>query len=501
MNNPLRVCIILLLLGLSGCAFGTAANEAAGAAATTATAAASEPTPLPVQTGALRAEARIVPSTAATLSLPSGGIVAEVLVVEGDPVEAGQPLLRLDQTRSRAVVAQARADLRAAQASFEQLSAGINPAELAAAEAQVAQAQAQLRQIDGAVTSNDIVAARAQLEQALAALAQLEAGSDPDQVAQARAALDQARANHQAQRDRLSAAKTRAELNLEQAANHLRDLQAEYSRIYWENRDLEQLPGDLPQARIDAEDAALRAVENAETALAQAQLAVEEARRAESTGLAAADAQVRTNQARLDELLADADPDQLAAARAQVAQARANLARLSGEQRSGAIEAAQAGVDQAQANLELLQDGASTDDLAVAAAQVQRAEAALNLAEVSLAETELRAPFAGTVAAITPQAGEYVGPGAPLVQIADLRTWQLETVDLTEISIVQVQPGNPVRITFDALPDLELSGTVSTIETTGANVQGDIVYGVTISLDQQDPRLRWNMTAAVLIDG
>jgi hypothetical protein len=33
----------------------------------------------------------------------------------------------------------------------------------------------------------------------------------------------------------------------------------------------------------------------------------------------------------------------------------------------------------------------------------------------------------------------------------------------------------------------------------GENKQGDITYVVTITLDQQDPQLRWNMTAAVAI--
>src|SRR5689334_12078411 len=50
----------------------------------------------------LVAEARVVPARSAALSLTSGGIVAELLVAEGDRVEAGQPLLRLDHTRASA---------------------------------------------------------------------------------------------------------------------------------------------------------------------------------------------------------------------------------------------------------------------------------------------------------------------------------------------------------------------------------------------------------------
>jgi HlyD family secretion protein len=55
-------------------------------------------------------------------------------------------------------------------------------------------------------------------------------------------------------------------------------------------------------------------------------------------------------------------------------------------------------------------------------------------------------------------------------------------------------------ITFDAIPDLELHGAVSRIRPLGENKQGDITYAVTIQLDRQDPRLRWNMTASVTME-
>jgi hypothetical protein len=52
----------------------------------------------------------------------------------------------------------------------------------------------------------------------------------------------------------------------------------------------------------------------------------------------------------------------------------------------------------------------------------------------------------------------------------------------------------------DALPEMTFSGVVERIKPLGENVQGDITYKATIRLDENDPRLRWNMTAAVLIE-
>jgi HlyD family secretion protein len=87
-----------------------------------------------------------------------------------------------------------------------------------------------------------------------------------------------------------------------------------------------------------------------------------------------------------------------------------------------------------------------------------------------------------------------------VVQLADLSVWQIETIDLTELNIARVHKGSQASVTFDAIPDLELIGTVGRIQDLGENKQGDITYAVIIDLGQQDPRLRWNMTASVIVE-
>ena len=128
------------------------------------------------------------------------------------------------------------------------------------------------------------------------------------------------------------------------------------------------------------------------------------------------------------------------------------------------------------------------------------AQATLEQAKVAQAEMELRAPFAGTVGSIETAVGENVTPGTPVVQLADLSTWQVETTDLTELSIGRVVEGNTVNVSFDAIPDLTLTGKVVGIRPVGETRQGDITYRVTVKPDQQDERLRWNMTATVDIE-
>jgi HlyD family secretion protein len=168
------------------------------------------------------------------------------------------------------------------------------------------------------------------------------------------------------------------------------------------------------------------------------------------------------------------------------------------------LAAAQATYDGAQRNLEVLRD-MRAHPIALDA-QVQSAESAVHVAQAdldssnaALAATELHAPFAGTLASVDVNPGELVTSTLPVARIADFSNWQVETTDLTELNIVNIREGDLASLTFDAIPAVELSGKVSKIKPYGNTKQGDIVYTVVVTLDQQDARLRWNMTAKVTI--
>ena len=63
------------------------------------------------------AEAAVVPAQSATLSVAAGGIVAQVLVAEGDRVAAGQLLVNLDAAHTLSAIAEAEANLKTARVS------------------------------------------------------------------------------------------------------------------------------------------------------------------------------------------------------------------------------------------------------------------------------------------------------------------------------------------------------------------------------------------------
>lgn len=377
-------------------------------------------------------DARVVPVQSAELSLPLSGIAAEVLVAEGETVEAGQVLVRLKSTQQAAAVAQAEAQVVRAEARLTELQAGAREQEIAAAQATLDGAEARLSRVQNGALPEEVTGTRAALAEAQAALQKvLEGASDQQTIA--------------------------AEADLANAEAIRRQAQAAYDRVAG-NPDI----GARPEA---------------------AQL--EQA----TNGVNAA-------QARLADLQRGASTADISAARARVQRAQAQLDLLSAANPADVAEA-EALVRQSQAQLDLIEAGVRVETIAVAEADVQAAKAALAQAQAALADMELRAPFAGSVAALQAVVGEQITAGAPVVVLGDLTRWQIETEDLTEFDAVNVKPGDAVTIAFDALPDLQKDGVVKLVRAIGENNRGDIVYTLVIEPSEHDARLLWNMTAVV----
>ncbi|HZY44151.1 MAG TPA: HlyD family efflux transporter periplasmic adaptor subunit, partial [Anaerolineae bacterium] len=205
----------------------------------------------------------------------------------------------------------------------------------------------------------------------------------------------------------------------------------------------------------------------------------------------------RANGSRADDLRAQLQSaiDTTQAAQAQVDALKTgsfgNLAN------TAQIKAASAEVTAAQALLDQLNAEAGGKATDTYAAAIQVAQAALLSAQQTLAQTEIRAPFAGTVVQINLNLGEQVAADSPAIVLADLSSWRVETKDLTEIKVPLVKVGQAVIVTLDALPDVELKGTVESISGVSQLNGGDVVYPVKIDLSDSDPRLRWGMTVVV----
>jgi HlyD family secretion protein len=445
-------------------------------------------------------EARVAPVRSVELTFPINGVpIAEVLVREGDTVAQGTPLVRLDTRSLQLEVEEARARMAQMRAAYDKLIASVPPAEIAGAKARLSQAQARLAQVKGQVTPQDLAAAQARREEARTRLADLAAGPQQAEIDKAQSAVAEAKSGLDQQRAELSAAKEQARHLMEERANDLRAAQAAYTSA----RQNREQAGDGTDKRTRALDEAVEqarlAMENAQSALDRAKIEYEAMRNAEIAGLAEAEAKVAAAQAQLDRLLAGAKPGDLSSARAELAAAEAELARLQGLTRAGELNEAAAAVSEAGAQLEGLTAKPAEADLAQAQAAIQQSEVNLKRAELALERATLSAPMAGVVAAVNVAPGESTDPREIAVVLADTSSWQIETRDLDDLSVVRIREGDPATISFFAVPGLQLPGKVARIKPLGTDEQSKVLYTVVIAPDRWDDRLRWNMSAQVTI--
>ncbi|MEI7990550.1 MAG: HlyD family efflux transporter periplasmic adaptor subunit [Chloroflexota bacterium] len=155
---------------------------------------------------------------------------------------------------------------------------------------------------------------------------------------------------------------------------------------------------------------------------------------------------------------------------------------------------AQAKLDRAREDYEKLQKGPDPDKVKLAEARLQNARAALAAAEMAIKDLELRAPFSGEISRLNVREHEWVSPGQTVIILSDPASLQVETTDLGEIDVARVKVGNPVKLTFDALPDLTIKGEVIRIAPKNTETSG-VNYTVVIKLSELNPVLRWGMTA------
>ncbi|MDO8253948.1 HlyD family secretion protein [Shewanella algae] len=165
------------------------------------------------------------------LSAPVAEQIADIHVVEGDKVEAGQLLLQLDSRSAAARVAQRRAELAEASARFDELQQGARVEERRAARAAIeaataAATEARLRyqrtrelfvakvvgqaELDAAIAERDHT--KALVEQANEQWLQLENGTRSEQLAQAEARVAAAAAALKAEEKALDDLSLRAPL-------------------------------------------------------------------------------------------------------------------------------------------------------------------------------------------------------------------------------------------------------------------------------------------------
>ena len=141
------------------------------------------------------------------------------------------------------------------------------------------------------------------------------------------------------------------------------------------------------------------------------------------------------------------------------------LQRLQDKQAATSYEVTQAKerIDRAQAQIRNLEQRRSVltapQDRAAAEARLRDAEAAVALAEDRIRRSVIRAPIAGTVYQFDLKPGAYLNAGDIVAAIGDLGRVRVK-VFVDEPDLGRVMVGNPVVLTWDAVPGRKWTGTV-----------------------------------------
>jgi HlyD family secretion protein len=198
---------------------------------------------------------------------------------------------------------------------------------------------------------------------------------------------------------------------------------------------------------------------------------------------------------------------QLVKARTDRDSAQRNLDALKKLEQQGAASAgevleAQNALARADAQLTFLQQKKtkrySNSELNRVKAQGTEAQATYDAAQAVLAKSNVRAPFDGIVYSLPVKQGAYVAAGDLLLQMADLRK-VLVRAFVDEPDVARLTPGDPIEITWDAVPGRIWRAAVTAVPAT-VKLRGSRNVGETTSIvDNADLKLLPNINVGVTI--
>lgn len=142
------------------------------------------------------------------------------------------------------------------------------------------------------------------------------------------------------------------------------------------------------------------------------------------------------------------------------------------------------------------------NSLADAALAVQNAQLSLQSAQEALDSYTITSPISGTVIEKNLKTGDQLngGDSGAMAVIYDLSQLELQ-MDVSELDIGQIQPGQTVEITAEALPGQTFTGVVEKVSVNGTTTDGFTTYPVTILLSEYgDLNPGMNVSAHIIVE-
>ncbi|MDP9265819.1 MAG: biotin/lipoyl-binding protein [Chloroflexota bacterium] len=488
------------------------------------------------------------------LNFKSAGRLAEVYVNVGSQVIAGQALARLDLTDLQNALAQAQANLIAAQAKYDQATAGAAPEDIAIAQQAVAHARRSLDETQK-TTQNDLAAAQQTLQkvktnyqaatanfanfawgarqdvasyqsalggplsQIAAALNELSVMSQTTDVKAAALSLNQAQAALTNAASNSGGVLSSALTDYAAAQATLVAVTDAFDAAVSNGEDTSGMSVAFQTAQAAYTAAATRlssAVDAVATQLAAAQAAVTSAQNSLNTVASRADLgldQVRTELGAL-QLKLTGQQQLSAAIKSKITQGGSALTPIADtvsgtyvatqqsvaatqEKGASSIMSAQNSVESAQASLAKTAAPPKSSDITSAYASLLAQQTAVDAAQSNIDNATLRAPIPGLVAQVNAQPGESVASGGvanPFILIANTTSMALHGT-VGEADVAKMTLGQVATVTVDAVgTDARMTGKVTGLDPIATIQQGVPVYGIDVTIDVPAKNVRPGMT-------
>ncbi len=139
--------------------------------------------------------------------------------------------------------------------------------------------------------------------------------------------------------------------------------------------------------------------------------------------------------------------------------------------------------------------GTATDPLVIQSSKlsVQTEQDALAQAQLALANTVVRAPFNGVIGQLSVQQYQTIGSGVSVATFVSDN--QNVAISVNEVDAAKLKVGQKATLTFDALPNVSIAGTVSSVNAIGTVSSGVVSYAATVTFDTPNPNVLPGMSA------
>ena len=160
------------------------------------------------------------------------------------------------------------------------------------------------------------------------------------------------------------------------------------------------------------------------------------------------------------------------------------------------VREAEAAYEAAKADFQAATAGTRSEQIEAQEAAVEQAEAALRASEANLAKTVLRAPISGTVDTKTVSVGETVSPGSPVFSLTGSGEPHLE-IYIPEVDVANLSVGDRASVSLDAFPREDFEAEVVHISGIAGDREGVATFKTKLQFRDIDERVRVGMTADV----